>query len=180
MALKENKKMIYLNTSKDHPGKLVIKRKGQPVQEYDSVEGKLVNILRKDGEYEGKPTIQYQFILQDGEEFYCVQLNGKSYLASSVFSRLPNCNLDKPIEIAAYPRGEGEKKTTSITVRQYGRNVDYVEGSVQPEKIDLDGEIILKWGNVIASHDEYIKQFNAKYGSGSQNTQEISEEEIAF
>lgn len=181
MGMKTNQKITYLQTRKAYPGKLVQIKEKKVIAECTSVEGMLKRIVKRVGEYEKKPTYQYQFVLEDNEELFALQFSGESFSSQSIFSRLANANLDKPIEIGVYEMDNGYHSTASV-LRQFGKTIAFVEGFIQPEKATLGGKTIYDWTLVMNAEDEIMNEINNKLGANTpiETVQEpVSAEEEA-
>lgn len=83
---------------------------------YDSFTGKLINIMVQDGNY-GKT---WNFVFQDKEEPYTLQLSYSNSFATAFLKILPNIDLEKEMRLSPSVKEVDGKNRSSLFVNQDG------------------------------------------------------------
>lgn len=89
--------------------------------QYDSYQGRLINITKRDGDY----GVEFLLHMQDGSDFDVIQMKLYSSFAEKFMKLLPSVNLEMDIEIKPYDfisRDDG-KRRKGVAVFQEGRKI---------------------------------------------------------
>ncbi|MDZ4785970.1 MAG: hypothetical protein SGJ02_07830, partial [bacterium] len=76
----------FFNINKE--GRLSHKNEAGGIELYDYLEGRLISIEPKDGEYEGKPTFKVIFIFEDGGELLSLECGRFSGFGRDLITKL--------------------------------------------------------------------------------------------
>lgn len=77
------------------------------------------NIEKKVGDFGA----QWLVLLQDGDEFFEMQLSYNGSVTNGLFFRLPNIDIDQPVTFKIYHFEEGDKVRNSMVIYQHGDKV---------------------------------------------------------
>jgi hypothetical protein len=155
MALTNGTNLTYLNINKDKPA-FYNKKLGI---EGTRIEGHFVKLVRKDGEFEGNPTIQYHAWLEDRSEgkTYSVQLNGETFLGLCFFKAMRNVNPERSVCFSIYKNKAGK---TYMGIFQNDKQVPQDESFPQPTTVTVGTKKVTDWTEVIKAIDVFAAGFN--------------------
>lgn len=152
MALIDSSNAIYLSIGEGKITRRVkeptgrsrerINKNGVTVHEehYPAVEGIITDISVKDGDY-GK---QWIVKLEDDGDEYQLQMPYSSGYSASFLKALPNVDLSKKVRLTPKLTIEGDKKRTTLFIKQEGKAVKWAFTKENPQGIPQLRQIKVK------------------------------------
>jgi len=144
-----------------------------------SLTGKLIKIIRKEGEYDGKPTIKCNLTLQgvndQGEPRILIPtFNMESWYCVGFFSRIHKVDLSKPFMLGV-SGGEGDSKASFCWIKQEDnpkaengiikKDPDFADATktldLRPVKKKFGTKEFLDYSEVLKYGNEWINSWTA-------------------
>ena len=159
MGLMKQGNLLYLNVSY---GFLRNKTEGIESRAYT---GYLESIDRTDDEFEGKKIPKIVLIVKDNEsdQRACIKFTEKSWYAFSFFSRIVQCNIEKPITIGA--SGSDDSKVSFCWMKQGKVKIKKTSVVPYPQKVNINNEEVTDWGPCIEAYTNIMTEVNLKCSS---------------
>jgi len=137
-----NTNWFYISKGKFYTGK------GDDKQEYDYLEGNLVDLSFEDEEFDGKKFRKAVIVLDDGELTMKFSTKVGDGYGRQILGKLPNCDLSEPVQISLTYSEEGGKKNSGAFVSQGRENIkqmwtkDHPNGCPDLKVVEIDDKKI--------------------------------------
>ena len=111
---------------------------------YDSFTGKLIDIKVQDGTY-GKT---WNFIFQDQEDPYTLQLSYSNSFSTAILKMLPNADLTSDMKLSPSVKEVDGKNKSSLFINQHGKALKHAftreapNGMPDMEQVQVNGQLV--------------------------------------
>jgi len=138
-----------------------VNKLGNTVHEkfYDSFTGKLIDIKTRDGNY-GKT---WEFIFQDTQEPYVLQLSYSNSFATAFLKMLPNADLTKEMKVSPSVKEVDGKNKSSLFINQDGKALKHAytrenpNGMPDMEQVQVNGQMVWDDSKRLAFLENMVK-----------------------
>jgi len=167
---REKKHYYYANVSKEGRMRLRSRQEdGKYLEQLaDGISGRIVEIKKTEGDFEGQPIARLEVTINDNDQKYILSVSRYSNYGRGLINKLHNVNMDKKVEIGVFASSFEGKVYVHATLKQGDKNIP-----VKFEKGQIPGINMVKVGKKdVMDSTERDEFFDAKLDELIQDFQD--------
>lgn len=113
---------------------------------YHSFTGKIVNVFKKESEYNGKKIYSLCLDMEDKLDLYQLEMPWSSGYSKGFFMAMPNINFDYEVTVTPWMKEVNNKKKTSLYITNYNEkeNVKWFWSKEDPKDLPQMEKVLFK------------------------------------